>query len=254
MTRVLVILALAAVVAAGLLLAGAQAGVAAQEGGAAGGQMEKISYGLGYYPGSEMSLGLKIDGINVDSNLAIQGFTDGLKGAPPAMPEEDMHAMLITIEREIQKRMVQKLLASDPKFRAEHERNGARNREFHEEFGKREGVVTMDDGVQYKVIQPGTGAIPQRGDTVVVNVRMLLTDGREVVNWKGAVVPVNRLVEGGARVLMMMKAGARWVVAIPPELAFGAAGKPPAIGPNETVIFQVDLLEVRKPGAEEAPR
>ncbi len=251
MTRLLCILAVGAVAASGLLRVAAQTGGAAQEPDAAREQMEKISYGLGYYPGSEMSLGLKIDGVQADANLAIQGFTDGLKGAAPAMPEEEIHAVLVTIEREIQKRVAQRLVASDPQFRQVHVANLAHSLEFHEEFGKREGVVTMPDGVQYKVLQPGTGATPQPRDTVVLNVRMLLTDGREILNWQGAAVRVDHLIEGGAKVLLMMKAGAQWVVAVPPDLAFGAVGKPPDIGPNETIIFQVELLDVRQGKAQE---
>lgn len=216
-------------------------------------QMEQISYGLGFYPGREMRLGLEIDKLDADLDLAIRGFADALKGDQPMVPEEQLHNVLVSVQKQLQERIAERLTTADPEFRERYDRNLQRSRLFHEEFGKREGVVTLPDGVQYKVLRPGTGASPEPSDIAVLNVRMLLTTGREVLNWKGTTVRVDRLIAGGAQILPLMKSGARWVVAVPPQQAFGAGGRYPDIGPNETLIFQVELLEVLKGAAEGSP-
>ena len=207
-------------------------------------QMEHISYGLGFYPGNDLRLGLEIDGLEADLDLIAMGFADALMELDPMLPEHRLDAVLEMVHDDLQHRRVEGLLQADPKFRKLYETNLANSRAFHEAFGARDDVVTLPDGAQYVVVRPGTGATPLATDTVVVNVRMMLIDGTELGDWKDAKFRVDQLIEGGARVLPRMKVGATWVAAVPPELAFGPGGRYPDIGPNETIMFGVDLLAI----------
>ncbi len=202
-------------------------------------QMEHISYGLGFYPGSGMRLGLEVDGLEADLDLIVRGFADALMENDPMVPEHQLDVVLKMVHDDLQQRRVDGLLQADPKFRELFETNLANSRAFHEAFGARDGVVTLPDGAQYVVVRPGTGATPAGTDTVVVNVRMMLIDGTELGDWEGAKFRVDKLIEGGAQVLPRMKVGATWVAAVPPVLAFGTAGRYPDIGPNETIMFGV---------------
>ncbi|MHC4614510.1 MAG: FKBP-type peptidyl-prolyl cis-trans isomerase, partial [Planctomycetota bacterium] len=135
-----------------------------------------------------------------------------------------------------------------PEFRKLHDDNLARSRAFHEAFGKRENVVTLDDGLQYEVIRPGTGPSPGPTDVVVVTYRMILLDKAEVARGEATEIVVDEVLDAAGRILQMMKVGARWYVAFPPELAFGATGRYPEIGPNETVLGSVELIGIKEPG------
>jgi FKBP-type peptidyl-prolyl cis-trans isomerase FklB len=213
--------------------------------GPAATQMEEISYGIGFYLGQEIRRGLAADGVDVDPDDVIGAFTDGLQGADPAVPREQLDAALAAIHEQLQGRALTQLLARDQEFRKLHDENLLRSREFHERFGAEPGVVTLPGGIQYKVLEPGTGGSPGPTDVVLVNIRLSLIDGTEVARWEGTELSIDRMVEAGAQVLPRMKVGAKWLSAIPPDLAYGAAGSPPAIGPNETILAEVELLGIR---------
>lgn len=112
------------------------------------------------------------------------------------------------------------------------------------------GVVTLPDGLQYKVIKQGTGPTPTANDTVTVNYKGTLIDGTEFDSsykrHEPASFPVNAVIPGWTEALQLMKVGAVWELYIPAALAYGERGAPPAIGPNQTLIFQVELLSINK--------
>ena len=112
------------------------------------------------------------------------------------------------------------------------------------------GVVTLPDGLQYKVITSGAGATPTDLDTVVVDYSGKLIDGTEFDSsykrGQPATFPVAGVIPGWTEALKLMKAGATWEIYIPAKLAYGEQGAPPVIGPNQTLIFQVHLIEVKK--------
>lgn len=112
------------------------------------------------------------------------------------------------------------------------------------------GVVTLSDGLQYKVIKEGTGPMPTDTDTVVVDYSGKLIDGTEFDSsykrGQPATFPVNGVIPGWTEALKLMKAGSTWELYIPADLAYGVQGAPPVIGPNQTLIFQVHLIEVKK--------
>lgn len=110
------------------------------------------------------------------------------------------------------------------------------------------GVVTLPDGLQYKVIKDGTGPKPTASDTVKVNYAGTLIDGTEFDSsykrGQPASFPVNGVIPGWTEALQLMKVGSTWELYIPASLAYGANGAPPIIGPNQTLIFKVELLDV----------
>jgi FKBP-type peptidyl-prolyl cis-trans isomerase FklB len=228
------------------LLLPAACGIAITMGLLHQGPDEQIGYGVGYRLGEETRRGLALDGIGADLDLLARGFADGLTDKAPLIEAEQLHAILSAVHEEMQDRMVKRLLAEDPEFRKLHDENLARSRAFHEAFGKRAGVVTLPDGLQYEVKTPGNGPSPGPGDVVVVRYRMILLDKTEIAREEAAEVAVDGVFEAGGRILQMMKVGARWHAAFPPDLAFGAAGRYPEIGPNETILGTVELLEIKE--------
>jgi FKBP-type peptidyl-prolyl cis-trans isomerase FklB len=207
--------------------------------------MEQLSYGLGYYLGQEIREGLALDDVEVTPADVIGGFTDGLRELDPAFPPEQIEAALAAVHRQLEDRMVARLLVQDPQFKRLYDENLARSRRFHETFGREQDVVTLPGGIQYKVLDPGAGASPGPTDVVVINIRISLIDGTELARGDGAEVRIDLMVEAGARVLPRMKVGATWLTAIPPELAYGPGGRYPDIGPNETILAEVQLVEIR---------
>ena len=113
----------------------------------------------------------------------------------------------------------------------------------------KEGVKTLPSGLQYKVIKDGEGATPKLTDTVVTHYRGTLLDGSEFDSSykrkEPATFPVSGVIKGWTEALQLMKEGAKWTLYVPANLAYGARGFPPVIGPNETLIFEIELLKVK---------
>jgi len=123
-------------------------------------------------------------------------------------------------------------------------------KQFLEENGKKEGVHTLPDGLQYKVLKEGTGKKPQAADTVSVHYKGTLIDGTEFDSsykrGQPAEFPVNRVIKGWTEALQLMPEGSKWMLYIPSRLAYGERGTPGGpIGPNETLIFEVELLKIK---------
>jgi FKBP-type peptidyl-prolyl cis-trans isomerase FklB len=114
----------------------------------------------------------------------------------------------------------------------------------------KKGVVTLPDGLQYKIIKKGNGGRPSLTDTVTVNYVGKLVDGTEFDSsykrGEPATFPVNGVIPGWTEALQLMTKGSTWELYIPAELAYGAQGVPPTIGPNEILIFKVDLIDIKK--------
>ncbi len=219
------------------------AGWAAQPPATAG--PDEMSYGCGFYLGEEVRGELSSDGVGADLDLLVKGFRDGLAGKEPLAPRDELDGVLSAVHDEMEARMVKRLLAESPEFKKLHDANLALSRKFHEAFARQPGVITLPSGAKYKVLRPGTGPSPGPDDTVVLDGRMTLLDGTVLTQENDMTVAVKSVTEGGAELLVLMKVGDKWQVAIPPELAHGAAGRFPVVGPNETLVGVVELLEIR---------
>ena len=209
---------------------------------------QKTSYALGVNIGS----GLKAQELDVDAKALAAGITDSLGGKPALTPDEVRDTLM---------KLRQDLEAKNAAEAAKYA-DGAKNLKDGEAFlvqnKKKEGVkvhaVTLPDGAQaefqYKVLKSGIGGSPQKNDTVTVNYTGTLIDGTvfdsSVQRGQPATFPVNGVIPGWTEALQMMKVGDKWQLFIPPKLAYGDQSPGPKIGPNSTLIFEVELLGIEK--------
>ena len=186
-------------------------------------------------------------GMSLDKEALKQGFNDGLADTLKFTPEQIQQ---IAQEGEEAIRAKQQEMAAQAA-----EKNVEAGIAYLEENGKRDGVVTTESGPQYEVLTEGTGASPVATDLVKVHYRGTLLDGTEFDSsykrGEPAEFPLNRVISGWTEGVQLMKEGAKYRFHIPSELAYGQRSTG-SITPNSTLIFDVELLEVVKPEAEEA--
>ena len=203
-------------------------------------QKDKASYSIGYDIGESFKK-QKIE-LNLDAMIA--GLKEAVAGKDAALPKEEREKVL----QAFQKEMMEKQVAASKEAAA---KNAAEGTKFLEENKKKEGVKTTASGLQYKVIKEGSGASPKETDTVVTNYRGTLIDGTEFDSSykrnEPATFQVNRVIKGWIEALQLMKPGAKYQLFIPAALAYGERGAGQTIGPNATLIFEVELLSVAQP-------
>lgn len=199
---------------------------------------EKFSYALAMNAAAHL-IQLPLD---LDREIMIDTLTTLLRGGSPAMSQEEYGATI---------QSVQKIL--EEKSRAAQNEAGSKNREQGDEFrrknGAKDGVKTTASGLQYEILREGSGRAPAASSVVRVHYEGKLIDGNifdsSVRRGEPAEFPLNRVIRGWTEGLQLMKEGAKFRFVIPPELAYGAHGAPPAIGPDATLIFEVELLSVK---------
>ena len=196
----------------------------------------KINYSVGYQIGGDF----KRQGVEIQPETVILGIQDALSGAKPLMTPEEMQTTMAELGKRIaDQRNREKQLA---KTTAEKE-----NMDFLAANAKKDGVVTTPSGLQYKVLEAGTGRTPGATDTVTVNYRGTLIDGKQFDSsydrGKPATFRVDGVIAGWTEALQMMKEGAKWQLFIPQELAYGERGQLR----DKTLIFDVELLSVDTP-------
>lgn len=204
-------------------------------------QKEKLSYALGMNMGG----GLKTNSIEVDVDILAQGLKDALAGKKTLLTEQEARETIMTVQREIQTKMQEKMKAEGEKNKKDGEAFLAANK-------KKDGVKALPSGLQYKVMTEGKGASPKAADTVTVHYKGTLIDGAEFDSSykrsEPASFPVNGVIKGWTEALQLMKEGAKWQLFIPANLAYGEQGRP-GIPPNSVLIFEVELIKI---GAKEA--
>ena len=205
----------------------------------------ETAYAIGHDLGTQTLARLTEDGVVADREMLIKGFADAVNDAEPAVDPLAMEAMLAQLEREVATRIAEERLTNDPVFRALAEQNLMNSRAFHETFGRRHDVTTLASGVQYRVLQEGSGDAADTADTVVADFEAKLLDDHVFARETGKAFRVDGVIDGARDVLRRMRVGDRFLIAIPPAEAFGIGGRAPDIGPNETVIVEVELVEVR---------
>jgi len=202
-------------------------------------QTNKASYSIGIQMGSQMS---RIKDL-VNQDAIMMGFKDSISGTEPQLTMEEMQ----TVMQEFQKSVMQQQQAEQTAMAAT---NGVAGEKFLAENKTKEGVKTTASGLQYKVITAGTGAIPKATDTVVTHYSGTLIDGKVFdSSYKRnapATFPVNGVIKGWTEALQLMKTGAKWQLFIPANLAYGERGAGENIGPNQVLIFEIELLEIKK--------
>ncbi len=203
-----------------------------------------LSYMQGYKTGREIYKQLIQEyGVDVDVDEMVAAFRAGLEGKDPAMPEDAMQE----IGPKLQKFIEEKYTAKRKELAAVNKEEGAT---FLAANKKKEGVKTLPSGLQYKVLKSGKGEAPKKTDTAKVHYKGTLIGGEEFDSsykrGQPALFPVGQLVPGMTEALQLMKVGDKWQLFIPSALAYGAEGRPGAIPPNATLIFEVELLGVEK--------
>jgi len=211
---------------------------------------DKVSYSIGFQMGS----GFRQDELSMNLDIFNQGIKDGFTGSGQILNEEEMNKAMMTF----QQKMRAKKQAEGMKKMEERKKQGEANKEagakFLEENKAKEGVVTLESGLQYKILKEGTGASPKATDTVKCQYRGTTIDGKEFDSsykrGEPATFALNRVIKGWTEGLQLMKEGGKWQFFVPSELAYGARGAGKDIGPNETLIFEVELLGIEKPEAD----
>ena len=202
-------------------------------------QKSKVSYALGMNMGSS----LRRQSIDVDLNLVSQGLKDSIGGSTTLLTDEEAHATLVQLQGELKAKQ-------DAKMKEAGEANKKTGEAFLAANKTKPGVVTLPSGLQYKIMTPGTGAKPTASDTVVCNYKGTLIDGTEFDSsykrGQPATFPVSGVIKGWTEVLQLMPAGSKWQVFIPSELGYGERGAGGNIGPDSTLIFEIELVSIQK--------
>lgn len=203
-------------------------------------EFDRISYALGLSMGNNFrSSG--IDKIDVDDFAA--GVAAVYSGEKPRMTYDEAKAEIQTYFQAMEERQ-REAAAEMGKV------NAAAGEAFLKDNGAREKVMTTASGLQYEVLEEGTGAQPSAGDQVTVHYTGKLIDGTvfdsSVERGEPATFGVTQVIPGWVEALQLMKEGARWRLFIPSNLAYGPNGAGGVIGPNATLIFDVELIKVIK--------
>lgn len=195
---------------------------------------QKFSYAIGFQIGSQ----LKGDNLDVDVDALTQAIKDMLAGTEPRLTMEQMQAAVNSIQ---QKRQEQQMAIADQNKKA--------GDEFRAKHKKEKGVTELPSGIQYQVIKDGSGKQPAATDTVKVHYKGTLINDVEFdssyARGEPAEFPINGVIKGWQEIVPKMKVGSKWKVVIPPDMAYGPRGTGGAIGPNETLIFEIELLEIK---------
>ena len=205
----------------------------------------EIGYAVGYDLGLETVEQLGLDGVNADAVELAQGFADAVLEKTPRLDDVIRRQVLTTVELERASNAVKARMADDPMFAALVDANLRRSEAFHASLRSAEGITTLPSGVQYLVRRAGSGATPGEDSRVVVTYSLQTLDGVEVASESLRELDMGYLLDGAADAMTRMPAGSIWQIALPPSKALGLGGQPPEIGPNESVILEVQLHEVR---------
>jgi FKBP-type peptidyl-prolyl cis-trans isomerase FklB len=196
---------------------------------------DKVSYGIGLQMGQQVK-GQSFEGFSVDA--LIIGISDVFNDTPLRFAEDEMQAAFSAINQRVEAKAAEAASA---------------HKEIGEAFltvnGKKEGVVTTASGLQYEVLTEGTGPKPSINDTVVTHYHGSLIDGTvfdsSVERGEPAQFPVNGVIQGWIEALQMMQVGSKWRLFIPSDLAYGDQGSGPIIGPGTTLLFEIELIEIK---------
>lgn len=199
---------------------------------------EKFSYALGM----KMGANLHRQEVPVDPNIFARGLKDSLAGGKTLLTDEEAQAAIVAVQNDLRNKQQEKMQVEGAANKKEGEEYLAANK-------AKEGVVTLPSGLEYKVLKEGTGPKPTAGDSVVCNYRGTLINGTEFDSsykrGQPATFPVTGVIKGWTEALQLMPVGSKWQLFVPADLAYGERGPAPEIGPNSTLIFEVELLSIQ---------
>ena len=198
-------------------------------------QKQKISYTMGMNMGNNW----KAQSIEVDLDMLMLGIKDSMGGGKTLLTEQESREVIMAFQKELRTKQAEKR-------KVQGEQNQKEGEKFLAENKTKAGVIELPSGLQYKVLAEGKGESPKATDSATVNYRGTLIDGTEfdssAKTGKPATFGVNQVIKGWTEALQLMKPGAKWQLFIPSALAYGERGGGAKIGPNATLIFEVELL------------
>jgi FKBP-type peptidyl-prolyl cis-trans isomerase FklB len=201
---------------------------------------EKFSYALGMRMGSN----LKKQEVPVDPAILERGLKDALAGGKTLLTDQEAQAAMMEVQADLHKKQ-------EAKMQAEGAANKKQGEDFLAANKSKEGVTTLPSGLQYKILKEGTGPKPAASDTVECNYRGTLIDGKEfdssAKHGGPASFPVSGVIKGWTEALQLMPVGSKWQLFIPADLAYGDRGAGADIGPDSTLIFDVELVSIKQP-------
>ena len=200
-------------------------------------EKDRISYSVGHQVGGDF----KRQGVELNPDLFVKGVRDAMSGAKPLMTQQEMNKTLVDLKK--------KIVAEEQRQKKEAAgKNLQEGKAFLAENARKKDVRTLPSGLQYQVIEKGTGASPKKTDSVTVDYKGTLIDGTEFDSsykrGKPATFRVDGVIAGWTEALQLMMPGAKWQLFIPANLAYGERGAGSRIGPNSALIFEVELISV----------
>jgi FKBP-type peptidyl-prolyl cis-trans isomerase FklB len=205
---------------------------------------DKLSYAIGMNIGAT----LHQQSMDIDPKVLARGIADTLAGSKTLLTDEEAKAVLEQLQEKMRSEQEAKIQAAAETNKKEGDVYIAANR-------AKEGVVTLPSGLQYKILRTGTGPKPTLTDTVVCQYQGTLINGKvfdsSYQRGQPVTIPVGKVIKGFTEALQLMPVGSKWELVIPPDLAYGDRGAGADIGPNSTIIFDVELLSIQAQGANE---
>jgi FKBP-type peptidyl-prolyl cis-trans isomerase FklB len=197
-------------------------------------QKEKFSYALGMTQGKRMGESLTKQSVPFDPAILARGMKDGLAGGKTLLTDDQAQAALNEMRTQLGKQ--------------QEEANKKEGDAFLAANKSKDGVVTLPSGLQYKILKEGTGPKPATSDSVVCNYKGTLINGTEFDSsykrGEPATFPVTGVIKGWTEALQLMPVGSKWQLFVPSDLAYGEHSPSPQIGPDSTLIFEVELLSI----------
>jgi len=201
--------------------------------------MDKLSYSIG----ADLGKNFKKQGIDITPAAMAKGLQDGMAGGQLLLTEDQMKEVLNKFQKDL-------MAKRNAEFSKKSDENKAKGETFLSTNKGKEGVITLPSGLQYKIIDAGNGSKPAKEDTVTVEYTGQLIDGQVFdtteKTGKPATFKVSQVIPGWTEALQLMPAGSTWEVYVPSNLAYGPRSVGGPIGPNETLIFKIHLISVKK--------
>ena len=198
---------------------------------------EKASYSIGFNIGSDISG----EELGIDLEMLIRGIRDAAAGKQHPLSPEDVQAVMNAFQREVSAKQ-------QAKFEEMAQKNKTEGEAFLRQNAEKEGVKVLENGLQYKVLKQGDGDSPQKDSTVLAHYRGRFPDGEVFDSSYDRGEPfkcnVGLVIRGWTEALQRMKVGDTWELYVPSNLAYGTDGFPPAIGPNQVLIFEIELIDI----------
>ncbi len=208
---------------------------------------DKVSYAIGMYFGNI----IKRNSLEVDVDTVSKALKDLVGGGTTRLTEQEAQQVMQQMQAELQAKQKEMMAKREAEAKVAGEKNKKEGETFLAENAKKPGVKTLPSGLQYKVITEGKGEKPKASDTVSTHYRGRLINGTEFDSSYKRSQPmefaVGGVIPGWTEALQLMKVGSKWELYIPSNLAYGERGSPPNIGPDSTLIFEIELLSIKPP-------